>query len=209
MLLVSLSDAKSLGLVRYFTGDPCKNSHVAERTVSNRTCIVCQRHRVVGWQARNSEKVGVWAKVAQKRFLESKPERLKEIKKAYKDRNREKVRLSGQEYYEENKAAYAVYKKKRRKEMPWVYAAEQRLRYASKLNATPPWVNLDQIRDIYMRAALLTERSGVQYSVDHIYPLRGRNSCGLHVPWNLQIIPLVENCRKGNRLPEDWWSKSD
>lgn len=36
-------------------------------------------------------------------------------------------------------------------------------------------------------------------SVDHIMPLKGVNFSGLHVPWNLQLMPLSENIRKGNR----------
>lgn len=39
--------AKSLGLKRYFTGEPCKKGHIAERWVSSLTCTECalRRHR--------------------------------------------------------------------------------------------------------------------------------------------------------------------
>ena len=69
----------------------------------------------------------------------------------------------------------------------------QALRRAAKLNATPSWVDYDAIHEIYVNAAMLS------MTVDHVVPLKGKNVCGLHVPWNLQLMSKAENSKKHNR----------
>ena len=49
---------------RYFTGNPCKNGHIAERLISNRACIECLRLRKLDWQANNLEKLNTKKRVA-------------------------------------------------------------------------------------------------------------------------------------------------
>lgn len=76
-------------------------------------------------------------------------------------------------------------------------------RRARKLNATPDWLTKEQkaeIVEIYRKRQIISDEMGEVYHVDHIVPLRGKDVCGLHVPWNLQIISKTENLEKGNRL---------
>lgn len=72
-------------------------------------------------------------------------------------------------------------------------SATQGRRRARQLQATPPWVNHDSINFVYMQAA------AYDMTVDHIHPLQHPRLCGLHVPWNLQLLTNEENARKGNR----------
>lgn len=67
--------------------------------------------------------------------------------------------------------------------------------------ATPPWLSENHVFEIerlYSLAASQIE----PHHVDHIIPLHGKTVCGLHVPWNLRVVPKADNLNKGNRMPD-------
>jgi 5-methylcytosine-specific restriction endonuclease McrA len=79
-----------------------------------------------------------------------------------------------------------------------------KVRYERLILATPKWLTVDQWNEmdaLYIKARGLTKKTGVEHQVDHIYPLAGRDSCGLHVPWNLQILTGLANRRKHTKPP--------
>lgn len=41
--IISRTEAKALGLKRYFTGKPCKHGHIDERNTNSKVCIICCR----------------------------------------------------------------------------------------------------------------------------------------------------------------------
>ena len=86
--------------------------------------------------------------------------------------------------------------------------AHEAKRKAFKRNATPSWVDPNDIIYFYKEAARLTNETGVKHHVDHIVPIMGRTVCGLHVPANLQVITASLNSSKGNRHWPDMWEKS-
>jgi hypothetical protein len=90
-----------------------------------------------------------------------------------------------------------AYRPQRHKRHPGVARAYVALRRARLIRATPKWLTKAQLKQ--MRQFYIDCPAG--YHVDHIYPLKGKNSCGLHVPWNLQYLPAKENLKKGNHLP--------
>ncbi len=72
-------------------------------------------------------------------------------------------------------------------------------RRASKLQATPPWLDEGMLAEIEMIYLCCPEG----YHVDHIHPLQGKDICGLHVPWNLQYLTTEENLRKSNKYRDE------
>lgn len=67
--------------------------------------------------------------------------------------------------------------------------------------ASPKWRDRDKIRAIYQEARDLTQLTGVEFHVDHYYPLQGQLCCGLHVPENLRVIEARENLSKSADHP--------
>ena len=60
-----------------------------------------------------------------------------------------------------------------------------------------------QIRDIYSSAKKMAKDFGVKLHVDHIIPLKGKDVCGLHTPWNLQITSAKYNTSKKASINEE------
>lgn len=69
--------------------------------------------------------------------------------------------------------------------------------------ATPPWLNDEQkaqLHEIYVAAKEINKLGNGIFHVDHIVPLNHPLVCGLHVPWNLQVINAEDNRKKGNDI---------
>ena len=127
-----------------------------------------------------------------KEFYKANKEKVQAKNKAYLEANREKIYAHNKKYRKKNAEKVKSYSKKYRENNRGVFRAIQAKRRARNLQATPAWVNLEAIKEIYARCPK-------GYHVDHIVPLQGKNVCGFHVKNNLQYLKANENIRKGNR----------
>jgi hypothetical protein len=159
-----------------------------------------------------------WKKNKARLTAQNKKWRLKNKKRyekyhaEYREKNREKLRLDQEirridPYFREDSNLYrqqVYYKnhsKNKKKQRDYYYRNKKAhllrnaLREKRVREATPKWADKEGILFFYIMCP-------PGYHVDHIYPLNGKNSCGLHILENLQYLPADENRRKGNRYNE-------
>lgn len=89
--------------------------------------------------------------------------------------------------------------RKRNPEKRAIWARERKILEG---RALPRWADRKALHAIYVTARQLTKETGVDYHVDHVIPLRGKNVCGLHVETNLRVITGHENRVKFNKFEE-------
>lgn len=112
--------------------------------------------------------------------------------------NKERVVAAKQKYAAQNRQLMNQRIKQWKLAKPDKVNAATAKRRAQKLRALPKWVDTKQLDSFYKQAQTLTRQTQQPHHVDHIVPLQNPNVCGLHVPWNLQVILAEDNLRKSN-----------
>ena len=182
-------EAKSTGAKYYFTGEPCKHGHVAPRKTKG-SCVECLK---VEWEKANTTRSDYFRNY-------NKSEAGQKAKRKYYEANKENVIARAQARPDEDKRRY---KKNHKVSNPDMYKEMTSLRRRRFRNATPKWltdVHKMEIRLKYRLAIELSRLTGERHAVDHIVPLHGDTVCGLHVPWNLQVLTQKDNLLKYNKL---------
>ena len=182
-------EAKATGAKYYFTGEPCKHGHIAPRKTKG-SCVECLK---VEWEKANSTRADYFRDY-------NKSEAGQQAKRKYYEANKENVIARAQARPDEDKRRY---KKTHKVNNPDMYKEMTSLRRRRFRDATPKWLtdtHKMEIRLKYRLAIELSRATGERYAVDHIIPLHGENVCGLHVPWNLQVLTQKDNLAKYNKL---------
>lgn len=168
--------------------------------------------RSKNWFSENPGKASVYSA----RWREKNPGKGNELSRAWYVANREKALEADRQARQDNlekflireRASYAK-RAEARKQTSKIWRAKNRDRvafYASVRRSalakrTPLWLSdsdFESMAVFFKVAAAMTQKTGVLHHVDHIVPLRGKNVSGLNVPWNLQVLPALENLKKSN-----------
>ncbi len=179
-------------------------------------CKLCQKLQMASYYEKHKEKIALQQleyRQANKEKIASLAEDYRRFNKEkiiqYQQENKERILRNAKQYYQSNKHKFREHKAKQQKQYRQLnkatYASWAAKRRAEKLKATPHWLTEEQhekMREMYICAQMFKLYTGQDYHVDHIVPLQGKHVCGLHVPWNLQVIVAKENLSKSNKFVE-------
>ena len=135
-----------------------------------------------------------------KEYRANNADHISQLKKSWTLKNIERVKANNKRYASNNPEKRRVARAKWRIANPQTINALTRNRRATKINRTPKWVDIEElwlIKEVYALATIRTKVFNFSWHVDHIIPLQGKDVCGLHTINNLQVIPGIENVRKG------------
>lgn len=188
---------------------PCLRGHVGQR-YDNGRCYACARDRSRLWALTNPERKKKSSLESSRRVRARDPEKARE--KSRNDNRRRYSRCpdimlaSNRKWRKVNLQKVRDTINRWRKEKG--RGDEVALRRANKKRATPVWVDQARIKEIYKRAKRIQKCLEMKLNVDHIVPLQSEFVCGLHVPWNLNIVSKLTNVLKSNKVWPDMtvWS---
>lgn len=176
--------------------------------MENKTCSRCGEAKPLSEfykKSRNKDGLSAHCKDCQKVWNKSYYSDNKDAERKrhseWVENNKSHIRQWGFSYRSDKKEKIAEASKKWRKENPDLVSYHSSKSRATKKNATPSWLSVEQLQDIksmYSTAKKFEKLFNTKYHVDHIVPLRGKDVCGLHVPWNLQILEANLNVQKSN-----------
>lgn len=135
-------------------------------------------------------------------YYEANRDHLLEKKRRYRIENLECVAARGKARYKADKERILARNRNYTKKNPHIITAKSNKRRAAKLQRTITLApeHEAELKRIYAEAKRISETTGTLHHVDHIVPLQGKEMSGLHVPWNLEVVPARENLAKSNKV---------
>lgn len=216
---VSREEAKAAGLRYFFTGLPCRNSHIAERRVGNGECVRCRaladerrlekikayhrsryRAKKKRWQEYSAKNRGRLNMMRRRRVALDR-KRINEVTRRWRDRNRDRLNEIARKQYWKNRKAI----RKRQAAYTRAHSVEARQRARARRQAMrfmKPDYSTTDVKDLLEKqggnCAICFSRIRGGFHIDHIQPIsRG----GQDVLANIQITHPRCNIRKKAKDP--------
>lgn len=171
-----------------FSADSCKPSGYGSH------CKQCKKEAAAARRAADPEK---YLEIARK-YRRNNVDTVRSNLRKWQDANREKCQQASRRWKQENPEKVAAWVDSNRDAERAKVAKRRAVVSERTLGGYD-----EELRAYYKQALSLSNNTGIDYHVDHIVPLFGKTVSGLHVPWNLQVIPADENRKKSNKHMHD------
>ena len=205
MIKYTRQEAKTLGLPTCY-GSACTKHPELEglRRVSG-ACVECAKKTLQDNREANKERTQAQRRKDHLKMMSKQEmvQKKRERDTQYRKLNKESCRATILAWSANNPDKVKAYAKKTKVNNNGRVNAHTVKRRLAKINRTPAWLTSDDhwlIEQAYELASFRTKMFGFAWHVDHILPLQGKTVSGFHTPSNLQVIPAVDNVRKGNRI---------
>lgn len=233
MDIVTLDEARTRGLIRYFTGKPCPHGHVAERNVKTRCCIEClnikqrayQRRRRLEpeyreakkaqhrtWEKANPEKT----KAANRRYYLAHSGRQAEYSKAWRAANAARARETARRWRAANRHRQREYDRRKRERDPEgraallkrletnpAYEKAGRVNKQARKRASNGRVSAAELAAVRARAKGRCANCGQKRTLEYDH-ITPLSKGGRHEAKNLQMLCRPCNNEKNARDPIKW-----
>jgi hypothetical protein len=184
-MLRSWRDAARYSATYYCTGKPCKRGHYSPRFTSNKACAVCEKARTTLLTPEAREHL----REQRRKHDEARRDRKREYARIWYKRNKERIK--------NQRRAHPNFKRRMRS------ANEQYRKACRKANLYQHDIDIQNRIDLIYDEMKRRNEAGCDVVVDHIIPIKNELVCGLHVPWNMQLLTRSKNSEKGNTFDQD------
>jgi 5-methylcytosine-specific restriction endonuclease McrA len=194
--------ARADGLTRFFTGNPCKYGHIAERLVSCTRCVVCMRKSRKKYKLENPDAVKASKARWHQKYLEDRKKKLASHRAA----NLEHRRAKSRSRYASDREKFIAQSSAWQKANPEFMRAKWAKRRA-RIRGAGGSYTASQVKMLFLvqkkKCANPFCRTSLTkgYHADHIMPLvlGGRNDIQ-----NIQLLCASCNLSKHTKHPIEW-----
>jgi ribosomal protein L28 len=198
---ITRAEAQAKGLKRYFTGEPCKNGHVAEWSTNQGKCLQCIRERGKRYHKKLTTE-------RRNEYLERRPQAYKTNRKAVDKRNANPVRRA--KHLAQQNQFYQIHKEERSIQGREKHRADPRLELLAK--AKDRAKKLGRECDIELTDIILVDNCpltgrkleiGTRKSHSNSPTLDRIDNTRGYVKGNVAVVSHVANSAKKNLLLEE------
>ncbi len=192
---------------KFFLGEPCHFGHIGLKVIhGSKNCYKCKLINNEIYRLKNKEKLNLKNCLYYHQL--DPDEKNKRIQKALirNQKNPDAHKKADEKWKKNNPIKRKEAVRKDRESHPARVNAHSANRRAKEKNALPAWLSkkaYEMIDEIFKEREQIQNKTGLDHEVDHIMPIDWvkSNCCGIHVPWNLEVITVKANRKKGNKLP--------